>query len=62
MLFLILTYLRYGCQYGDKTKVTLLKRLKGHKIKHCENNCWSVYDQLKINLPETFSKFFTLNN
>ena len=24
-------------------------------------NCWLAYDQLKNNLPETFSNFFTLN-
>ena len=34
----------------DKLKIIIIKA-----------NCWLVYDQLKNNLPETFSIFFTLN-
>ena len=75
-----------GVKYGNKTKVKLLRRLKGHNLKHYEGprelddylykeskidklkhviikaNCQFVYDQLKTNLPETFSNLFTLNN
>ena len=41
----------------------LYKESKIDKLKNImiKANCWLVYDQLKNNLPETFSIFFTLN-
>ena len=40
------------------SKESKIDKLKNIIIK---NNCRLVYDQLKNNLPETFSNFFTLN-
>ena len=41
----------------------LYKQSKIDKLKNfiIKTSCWLVYDQLKNNLPETFSNFFTLN-
>ena len=41
----------------------LYKKSKIDKLKNIiiKANCRLVYDQLKNNLPETFSNFFTLN-
>ena len=40
-------------------KESKIDQLKSIIIK---TNSWFVYDQLKNNLPETVSNFFTLNN
>ena len=45
-------------QPSDLLFLTCTKNTK--IIKH-QADCWLVYDQLKNNLPETFSNFFTLN-